>query len=130
MIHYADLFRGPQALSNAVSSAPAARLRIHANARPGALRTPRRWLQALCPVPLHRGDRSPVRLSIADLGGHEVFATEHGGPLIVVSLPAGTYRVAVSVGAVRRRYTMTLEPGASFDLHVDLTPVRALSPTG
>ena len=37
-----------------------------------------------------------------------------------VPLPAGTYRVNADAGTVRRSYTMTLEPGASFDLHLRL----------
>jgi hypothetical protein len=66
-------------------------------------------------------------LSITDLAGTEVLTTEHCGSVSVVPLPAGTYHVAMRAGAVLRRYTLTLEPGTVFELHVNLSPVRALS---
>jgi hypothetical protein len=49
---------------------------------------------------------------------------DDAGPLVEVPLPAGTYQVTVQLGCVRRSYTMTLEPGMSFDLHLRLSPDR------
>jgi hypothetical protein len=68
--------------------------------------------------------RLPLRLQIDDLEGHGVHTDDDAGPLVDVRLPAGTYRVSVHLGALRRSYTMTLLPGASFDLHLRLTPDR------
>ena len=112
---------------------PTARLLIHAAAATGAspnnARSPLQWLRALCQFRALRGQRGQLRLNIADLHGRQVLATEDSGPLTVVSLPAGTYHVDAHLGNVRRRYTMTLEHGASFDLYLDLAPVRSVSMT-
>ena len=77
----------------------------------------------------HSGDakhdkRTPLKLQIHNLQGIPVHSVDEVGPLIDVPLPAGTYHVTVQFGTVRRRYTMTLEPGASFDLYLRRTPDR------
>jgi hypothetical protein len=68
--------------------------------------------------------RAPLNLQIDDLQGHRVHAVDDAGPLIDVFLPAGTYHVSVHLGKVRRSYTLTLEPGTSFDLYPRLAPDR------
>ncbi|MGS0754622.1 hypothetical protein ACVBEH_07820 [Roseateles sp. GG27B] len=35
-------------------------------------------------------------------------------------MPPGTYQITALLGAYRRSYTMTLEPGTSFHLHLRL----------
>ena len=65
-------------------------------------------------------ERAPLCVQIVDLQGHCVFASEAVGPLIDISLPAGTYHVTAQLGKVRRCYTMALQIGASFHLHLRL----------
>jgi hypothetical protein len=67
---------------------------------------------------------APLNLRIDDLQGHRMHAVDSAGPLVDVPLPAGTYLVSVHLGPVRRSYTMTLEPGASFDLYLSLAAGR------
>ncbi len=69
-------------------------------------------------------DHASISLQIDDIWGHRVFATDAAGRLMRVLLPAGTYQVTAHRGGVRRRYTMTLEEGVSFDLHLRLGPDR------
>jgi hypothetical protein len=69
-------------------------------------------------------ERAPLGLHIEDLQGHRVLTLDDAGPLIEVPLPAGTYHVSVCLGKVRRRYTLRLEHGASFDLYLRLAPDR------
>jgi len=68
--------------------------------------------------------RALLCLQIDDLHGQRVHSVEGAGPLMVLPLPAGTYHISVHFGDVRRRYTLTLEPGASFDLYPRLAPDR------
>ena len=102
----------------------AARLLIHADsaggADEGALETVLVRLQAILAAGTRQARRVPLRLSVEDLQGRRVLAVDDAGPLLEVPLPAGTYRVNADAGTVRRSYTMTLEPGASFDLHLRL----------
>ena len=60
-------------------------------------------------------------LHIDDLHGVRVHSVDDAGPLIEVALPAGTYHVTAEFGKLRRSYTMTLEPGASFNLCLRFT---------
>ena len=69
-------------------------------------------------------EQAPLNLQIDDLQGRRVLCVEDAGPLVDVPLPAGTYHVNVCLGKVRRCYTMKLEPGTSFDLHLRLAPDR------
>jgi len=121
----------PMKTQSGDAALPAARLLIHAAAAagPNELRSPLQWLRALCGFRVLRDQPGQLRLNIADLHGRQVLATENGGPLTVIALPAGTYHVDAHFGNVRRRYTMTLEHGESFDLHLDLAPVRPVSMT-
>jgi len=61
---------------------------------------------------------SPMRVRVADLQGREVRCVDTTESLIELPLPAGTYDVTVTLGRLRRRYTMTLASGASCDLHL------------
>jgi hypothetical protein len=65
--------------------------------------------------------RVPLKLQIDDLEGRRVHTVDDAGPLVDIPLPAGTYKVSVHLGKLRRSYTMVLLPGASFDLHLRLT---------
>lgn len=73
--------------------------------------------------------QSPIRLQVADLQGRELRCLDTSEPFIELPLPAGTYDVTVTLGNIRRRYTMTLVPGASFELHLRFAHVRSLMPT-
>ena len=129
MIRLCPICAVPVASSSASSLKPLGRLRIHTNTCSGRVGFPWLWLKVLWHACSPRAESAPVRLSVAEFAGVEVAAAERCDPLTVVSLslPAGTYHVTVRSNAVRRRYTLTLEPGALFDLHVDLAPVRTLS---
>lgn len=60
----------------------------------------------------------PLQLQVDDLLGQRLHAVADAGHLTDLSLPAGTYQVAAQLGNYRRSYTMTLEPGTSFHLHL------------
>lgn len=69
------------------------------------------------------GSRPPqalLGLEIRDLRGTMVLALKDAGVLTDLVLPPGTYHVCAQLGSARRAYTVTLERGASFDLHVQL----------
>lgn len=57
-------------------------------------------------------------VQIDDLLGHRFLHAAQTLPLTEVQLPAGTYHVTVRVGTWHRRYTVTLEPGATVNLHL------------
>jgi len=63
---------------------------------------------------------APLVLLVHDLKGQRLEAFDDAGELTELVLPAGTYHVTASLGSLRRSYTMTLEPGASVDLHLRL----------
>jgi hypothetical protein len=107
----------------------AARLLIHADEHVGAGRRHRHEsrLHRLLAFPgdgLAHHERLPLNLRIDDLQGHRLHTVDDAGPLVELPLPAGTYQVSVHLGPVRRSYTMTLEPGTSFDLYLRLAPDR------
>ena len=54
-----------------------------------------------------------------DLRGQQFYAAEDAQSLLEVPLPAGTYHVNVRLGDARRRYTVTLEHGATVNLNLD-----------
>jgi hypothetical protein len=105
----------------------AAHLLIHAtagNGRSGRFELPlRRLLARHVDDPWH-DESVPLRLRIDDLQGNQVVAVDDAGPLVDVPLTAGTYRVNVQRGPLRRSYTLTLEQGTSFDLHLRLPSGR------
>ncbi len=104
------------------------RLVIHNEGRMGTgrrhLKSLLQWLRSIYSTSRRRDECAPLGLQIFDLQGHRVLALDDAGPLVDVPLPAGTYRVAAHAGSVRRSYTMTLEAGASFDLHLRLVADR------
>ncbi len=104
----------------------AARLQIHAGSAwgtgGGRARSLLQWLRSLYRSLPRRDERAPLRVKIADAQGQQVLALEDSAPLMVVFLQAGTYHVDARLEDVRRRYTMTLEQGASFDLYLDFAP--------
>lgn len=104
------------------------RLLIHAEFDRGASPIPfastLKRLRALCSNDPRHDEQVPVSVEIDDLQGNRVVAIDAAGRLIRMRLPAGTYQVTAHRGKVRRRYTMTLEEGASFDLHLRLAPDR------
>ena len=82
-------------------------------ALPGFLGRLRDWAGA-------RGRSSAtVGLRIADLQGRHYFSASVLPSVIDLPLPAGTYHVTVSQGGQHRRYTVALEQGITFDLHLD-----------
>ena len=98
------------------------RLLIHAqdDHPPGRLSdSPLQRLRALYPTARPAG-RAPLRLVIDTLAGDNVMSIDDAGPLVDLSLPAGTYHVTAHLGDTHRGYTMRLEPDASFDLHLRL----------
>jgi hypothetical protein len=105
-----------------------AHLTIHSAGRagsgPGFMAMLRQRLRA----PLHawRRRQAPARIGVQidDLQGRPFFRSAEPWPLIDVPLPAGTYHVTVDLGELRRRYTVTLEPGAALDLYPQLQPHR------
>ena len=71
-----------------------------------------------------RSERAPLALEIHDLEWHRVLALDDAPPLVDVALPPGTYHVTTNLAGKRRRYTIRLEPGASFDLYLRLAGRR------
>ena len=105
-----------------------ARLLIHAECNLGASRIPfastLKRLRVLCSDGPRHDEQVRVNVEIDDLQGNRVLAIDAAGPLIRMRLPAGTYQLTAHRGKVRRRYTINLEEGASFDLHLRLAPDR------
>ncbi|SDP91550.1 hypothetical protein SAMN05216303_11021 [Rhodoferax sp. OV413] len=101
-----------------------ARLSIHATANPAGngkyLTHTLQWLRGLYPAgeTARPGPNAVLRLEIDDLQGRRVFSQDAAGPLVELSLPEGTYNVTAIHGHVCRGYTLTLEPGKSFDLYL------------
>lgn len=60
-------------------------------------------------------------MHLDDLEGRPLFASDDVHAPIDIRLPAGTYHVIVRLGKLLRRYTVTLQHGATFDLHLPLT---------
>jgi hypothetical protein len=65
-----------------------------------------------------RASSIPLQLQVDDLQGQRMSAVADAGSLTDLPLPPGTYQITVRLGNYRRRYTMTLEPGTSFHLHL------------
>jgi hypothetical protein len=113
---------------------PQARLRIHTAGGLPAGGAVAGWLQALLhwrvlagrasgESPWPRAGGCPVSLLVEDLQGHRFLAVDRSAPLTEVPLPAGTYHVTAQRGEARRRYTVTLEHGSTFDLVLRLATV-------
>lgn len=108
-----------------VTSPPLARLLIHVDTELTATKTrfQNTWerLRWIYSFDLGHTDLAPLKLRIKDLQGKSVFAIKSVEPLLDIPLPAGTYHIAAERGKVCRSYTMAIEPGTSFDLHLRLT---------
>lgn len=101
-----------------------AQLLIHAAgdtpARDGVLERLLMLLRGLMSDGRQRQAPPGTSLRIADLQGRPCFAADNTLTLVAVHLPAGTYHVSARLGAVERRYTLTLERGATVDLYLRL----------
>lgn len=75
-------------------------------------------LRAMAPDHLLSPATAPTGVRVQDLQGHEYFAADDARSLIDLPLPAGTYHVTLRQGELQRRYTVALEHGARFDLHL------------
>jgi hypothetical protein len=105
----------------------AARLLIHAEGAigdAGSAASALRRLRARYPGGPRPAPPMPLRLRVEDLQGRRLRAVDTAGTLTEFPLPAGTYHVTAILGPLRRRYTMTLEPGRSFDLHLQFATDR------
>jgi hypothetical protein len=69
---------------------------------------------------IHVAGPHTVRLEIADLRGRRLAVVDDAGVRTELALPAGTCVVTATQAGRRLGYTLTLEAGASFDLHVRL----------
>lgn len=101
--------------------APASRLLIHAAGDNGGDGwSVESWLHRVRAHVLDRprSERAPLALEIHDLQGHRVLALDDARPLVDVALPPGTYHVSTNLAGTRRRYTIALEQGASFNLYL------------
>lgn len=99
-----------------------ARLLIHAadggNAIRGVLACVLLRVRTLVSGSVQRRPPVPVGVQIDDLQGRQFFASDDARSLLNVPLPAGTYHVTARRGDSQRRYAVTLEQGATFDLHL------------
>lgn len=80
--------------------------------------SPLERLRALCGSAQSPKERWPLRLTVADLQGHEWFAMADVASQIDLLLPVGTYNVTAVLGPTRRSYTLALQSGVTFDLHL------------
>ena len=90
----------------------------------GILAGVRSWLRSLLSRGLRPNRREPTCLHVDDLEDRPLFASDDVRAPIDIRLPAGTYHVTVRLGQLHRRYTVTLQHGATFDLHLPLTKGR------
>ena len=107
-----------------VATADGAHLLIHSSGGMGTNQSSRasalHRLRVFCANALRKQKPILLSLQILDLQGQQIFAKEDAGRLTKILLPAGTYHVIACRGRVLRCYTMTLDHGASFDLHLEL----------
>ena len=75
-------------------------------------------LRAMASDRLPSHPAAPTGVRVQDLQGHEYFAADDARSLIDLPLPAGTYHVTLRQGELQRRYTVALEHGTRFDLHL------------
>ena len=100
-----------------------ARLLIHAphGAAPGGghfVALLRAW-RALVASLLGQAPCAHADVHVDDLRGQQFYAAEDAQSVLEVPLPAGTYHVNVRLGDAKRRYTVTLEHGATVNLYLD-----------
>ena len=101
-----------------------ARLLIHAAKVPdeSALKSALHRMRARYSGGRRQQPRVALKLQVDDLRGLRVDEIDDAGPLTELPLPPGTYLVTATAGSIRRGYTLTLEPGLSFDLYLHLVP--------
>lgn len=118
----------PPAHGEGADAASNAQLLIHAASespsRDGVLERLLLLLRGLMADGRPRPPTLPTSLRIDDLQGRRCFAADDTLTLVAVHLPAGTYHVTAHLGSVRRRYTLTLERGATVDLYLRLPAKR------
>ena len=68
------------------------------------------------------GAHAKLALRVDNLLGHRLAEFQDAGPVTQITLPAGTCVVTAIRGDMQRGYTLTLEPGRSFDLHLNHWP--------
>ena len=111
----------PPARSFEPVAPPKARLLIHA-ARvcpESPARLAWRRLRASCSGAPAREHGTALSLEVHDLRGQRVGAFSNVGALTELLLPAGTYIVTARREGGRRGYTLTLQAGSSFELHLE-----------
>jgi hypothetical protein len=64
------------------------------------------------------GIHAPLSLEILDLQGRHVLELAKASAVVDVALPPGTYHITADVAGRRRRYTVSLARGASYDLYL------------
>ena len=113
---------------HALTGASAARLLIHPAHADAAGAPMRGWLtraRALLGTwtANARGAHAepPACVRIDDLHGRCHFSADLPSRVIDVALPAGTYHITLRLGALQRRYTVTLGEGTAVDLELPLT---------
>ncbi len=106
------------------SDTATARLLIHADAagHSGVPDSPMHRLRARYGGFARRSAPPPLALNVMDLAGRPLASIQSAGRLTELRLPAGTCVVRAIAGTVHRGYTLTLESGRSFDLHLQLWP--------
>lgn len=104
----------------ASAAPPMARLLIHAG---GLAARAAGFERVLQPMRTHWSrwvghEPAQTPLEIHDLHGHCLLALSDAGGWVDVALPAGTYHVSVHAAGRQRRYTVTLQAGATFELRI------------
>jgi hypothetical protein len=61
-----------------------------------------------------------TRIVIEDLDGQRILALPDARPRLELLLPPGTYHVSLEGAGMRRRYTVTLQAGTTFELRLVL----------
>ena len=107
----------------AVPSPPAAAhllIRVDGEHRSGcrSLQSPLRWLLEWCSRRARPTRRPLLDLRVDDALGRPVLAVQDPGSLIDLPLPSGTYHVSANLGRVRKSYTLALQAGTPFELHL------------
>ena len=104
------------------SDPAAAHLLIRVDGEPRAERvapqSPLRGLIAWCARRVRPTRRPLLDLRVDDALGRPVLSVQDPGSLIDLPLPSGTYHVSANFGRVRKSYTLALQAGTPFELHL------------
>lgn len=107
------------AVIGCAAAVPGARLFIHSDETTDVAGSRlMSWLERMHVLPAPWTRVEPLSLSVEDSRGRTVFAIADAGALVELPLAPGTYHVTAHRGRSRRGYTLTLESGMSFDLHL------------